>query len=80
MIILPLTVVYFLVCDAILFLPCYIVGIVVTIVLKDWKRLIIWLFLGPFILLFELARGLLHCIKKCLEFPDRHFVERKILH
>ena len=77
--ILPIAYVYFLVCEAIAFVPCYVYGTVFLGMTKNWQKFTIWIFTGPFILCFQILRGSIYCIIESCEYPEAHLLAYKTL-
>ena len=77
--ILPIAYCYFLVCEAIFFVPCYLRGVISIATAKIWPKLIVWIVFGPLILLLGIFRGSYHFFRNMLEFPEHHLIERKTL-
>ena len=77
--ILPIAYCYFLVCEAIAFLPCYIYGSVFLGMTKNWRKFTIWIFAGPLILCYQILRGSAYCILESLQYPEAHLLAYKTL-
>ena len=74
MFILPVAYCYFLICEGFVFVPCYIYGIVYLARIRFWQKLVVWIFAGPFILLFQSMRGSWSFFNTSLEFPEAHLI------